>query len=76
VNLGEVLVRAGRQVEAIAVYEEAAAVLPDNASLHYNLGVLYYRNAQRKQAVEHMRRALSLEPSEDIRETLKAMERR
>lgn len=75
-NLGEALVRAGRQVEAIAVYEEAAAVLPDNASLHYNLGVLYYRNAQRKQALEHMRRALSLEPSEDIRETLKAMERR
>jgi hypothetical protein len=53
----------GRLEEAIALYEQAAALDPGWATPLYNLGLLLKRQRQWKQSLEYNRRATALDPT-------------
>jgi len=47
---------------AVAAYEQALSIDPDDASTYYNLAVVQMRLGRRAEAIEAFRRALSLDP--------------
>ena len=55
--------QAGDILGAIAAYESALKLQPDNAGAHSNLGAALVRLGRYDAAVEHYRRALSLDPA-------------
>ncbi len=48
--------------EGLAVYLQLLKERPDSAVLHFNTGVLFAKTQQWPQAVEHLQRAVDLEP--------------
>jgi tetratricopeptide (TPR) repeat protein len=55
---------AGRRPEARAGYESALKVTPDSAFLHRELGILEREDGNLQVAVDHFRRAASLDPGD------------
>jgi tetratricopeptide (TPR) repeat protein len=54
--------QSGRYAEAIKLYRELTRVLPDNAGLHFNLGLALDKNGQPAEAVPELERATKSEP--------------
>ena len=62
IELGKVLARRDRDVEAVEAYLLAAAIEPDNYRIHHALGLLYRRIDDLDRAAAGFSRALQLEP--------------
>ena len=72
VNLGVVYYQLGRFSDALAQYDAALAITPDDADIHHNRGAAYAQEALQSQtpdealldkAVEEFQRALEINPS-------------
>jgi tetratricopeptide (TPR) repeat protein len=61
-DLGTALSREGRRDEALAHYEAAARLRPDDAQIQYNLGVALAARGRAREAQERYERALALQP--------------
>jgi tetratricopeptide (TPR) repeat protein len=61
-NIGELLQQAGRFDEALALYEKARAVDPDDPRLHISFGSLARARDQHERAIESYERAVDLDP--------------
>ena len=61
-NLGFVLVRAGRPIEAITQYRKVLEVNPEYAEAHNNLGVALAARGQLDDAITHYQKALQIHP--------------
>jgi len=48
--------------EAIAHFQKALQVKPDNAEAHINLGNALYQNGRREEAIVHFQKALEITP--------------
>jgi len=60
--LGAVLKQTGRDADALAPMQKAAALTPSDAEVHNNLGVLLQAQGELKAALVSVRRALKLKP--------------
>lgn len=58
--LGQAYVEEEEYAEAIAAYQQAAAMMPDSASDVFNLGYAQYKNDENATAIETLSRALAL----------------
>jgi len=72
-RLGIALRREGKVEEAIAYYLEALDLAPNNAAVHYNLGVACGQCGQHKRAIQEFQTALNLDPS--LEEARREMEK-
>ncbi|MFH1616265.1 MAG: tetratricopeptide repeat protein [Planctomycetota bacterium] len=63
-NLGNCLAAAGELTEAIQQFEAILNAGNDDAQIHYKLGVLYDRIGKIYPALEHLNRALQIDPSD------------
>ncbi|MGO9244092.1 MAG: tetratricopeptide repeat protein [Verrucomicrobiia bacterium] len=61
-NLGNVLLQAGRLQEAIAHYEQALRINPDLADTHNNLGTALGQTGKIEEAIAHYEQALQIDP--------------
>ena len=61
-NLGNAVARAGRLGEAIAAYEQALAVMPNDVDALNNLGIVYARSGDVDGAIAQYKRALAYAP--------------
>ena len=52
----------GKVPEAIVLMEQLVVAHPDNDRYHFTLGALYDEDKQRDKGIEHMRRAIELNP--------------
>jgi tetratricopeptide (TPR) repeat protein len=57
---------AGRVAEARAAYDRALQATPDSAFLHHELGMLERKAGNAPAALEHLRRATALDPSDNV----------
>ena len=74
-RLGLVLARAGLTREAIVYLEAAAALAPQEARIHMNLGILYAQEGDLEAARDSLRHALRLRPDyARAREVLERLE--
>lgn len=64
---------AGRQPEAIALYEQVLARDPDSYDAHYGLGRALDLDGQYARAREHFQRAIELAPEASTEQTLRMM---
>jgi len=62
---GNAALDAGRLDDAIAAFSQAAALAPSWSTPWYNLGLVYKRQKQWRQSLEHNRRAAALDPSNE-----------
>ena len=62
-NLGNALVEAGNNDEAITHFQAALAIEPGFADAHYNLGSLYFRSGRLTEAESHLQQALIAQPN-------------
>lgn len=60
--LGNIRYREDRFDESIDIYREALRIQPDNASVHYNLGLALQTRGDTIEAIEHYRRTVALLP--------------
>jgi tetratricopeptide (TPR) repeat protein len=61
-NLGNAYRTAGKLDNAVAAYEQAAAILPDFAEVHGNLGVAYFKKGEMDKAVSEFHAAVRANP--------------
>jgi tetratricopeptide (TPR) repeat protein len=61
-NDGTALLSSGRVREAVACYQRAVALKPDDEEAHYNLGLAYAKAGQPAVAERHYREALRIFP--------------
>ncbi|HED66626.1 MAG TPA: tetratricopeptide repeat protein [Planctomycetes bacterium] len=61
-ELGDALLELGRGEEAVAAYEEAVAMVPKDAGLHYSIGDTLQQLGRAGDARPHIELALELEP--------------
>jgi tetratricopeptide (TPR) repeat protein len=61
-NLGMVLVRSGREPEAVAHFEAALALNPDDEKAQCNLGTSRLKAGRVDDAIEHLQRAVRIDP--------------
>jgi cellulose synthase operon protein C len=61
-TVGWAAYRRGAYDSAVSILEGAAAKLPDNASVHYHLGMSYAAAGQSDKAADQLKTALNLEP--------------
>src|SRR5580704_17281301 len=71
-TLGWVSYRQGDYRTAIPLFEEAAAALPDQASVHYHLGMGYISTGQLAKASEQLKIGLELAQDGDFAEKIRA----
>jgi protein O-mannosyl-transferase len=62
-GVGEVLVQLGRVEEAEELYETALRQDPEDATLHVNLGVIYFKGGNLDRAGQHFSAALKINPT-------------
>jgi len=60
-NLGLLLMRKDRLVDAISLFKQGLDVQPDSARLHHNLGQALLRQKQTAEAIKHFRKAVELQ---------------
>jgi tetratricopeptide (TPR) repeat protein len=68
-NLGNALVRAGRNAEAPPYFEAAMRVQPDNADAYTNIGVVAMQQGRDADARREFERALAMEPTHAVANT-------
>ncbi len=68
-NLGNALVRAGRNAEAPPYFEAAMRVQPESADAHANLGTVAMQQGRNADARREFDRALALEPTHPVAHT-------
>ena len=56
------LVRLGRFNDAIAAFQRAVAVAPESAAAENGLAVALAQAGRKEEAIQHVRRALDLDP--------------
>jgi len=61
-NFADVLVRLGRNEEAIEQYQKMAEIAPVGADTHYRWGVALSQAGRRTEATVHFNQALKLDP--------------
>ena len=61
-NLGNAYNSAGKADDAVATYEQAAAILPGFAEVHGNLGVAYFKKGEMDKAVSEFHAAVRANP--------------
>ncbi|MEF2232452.1 MAG: tetratricopeptide repeat protein [Pseudodesulfovibrio sp.] len=61
-RLGIILRGEGKWAEAVAVYEKALTIAPDDPVVHYNMGLAYWEGEERSRAIASFERALELDP--------------
>src|SRR2546427_3180970 len=61
-HIADVRYAQGNLPAAIKALEKAVGLAPDEAQLHYNLGMLYPQALELNKAVESLRRYIALEP--------------
>lgn len=61
-GIGQVLQQSNRQREAIAAFESALALEPENAQIHNNVAISYQELAQYAEAIRHYMRAIEIDP--------------
>jgi len=66
-RLGNALMLAGRDDDAIAAYRDASRFKPDFQEVHYNLGILYEKKGQHDEAVVEYKQALKSGENADVR---------
>jgi len=70
-NLGYVLLQQGNVGDAIAHYEQALRIKPDDAEAHSDLGTALYQTGQPEEAVAHYEQSLRINPDDaDVRYNL------
>jgi hypothetical protein len=69
-NLGLLLMDRDEYLEAVALFQEAADVIPESSKPLYNIGLAYSRRGWDEKAMGYFEKALAREPSD--RETLRA----
>ena len=67
------LARSGHLVEAVALFEEAVRVTPDDADLHRNLGLALWQQGRLEAAGPHLDRAVALKPGDESSRGLLAL---
>jgi len=79
IDRGISLSEQGRLVEAIRVLKKAESVKPDNALIHYNIGLVYGKTGDFVNAQKHLERFLEIEPKRPqapkIKELIKKIKR-
>jgi Flp pilus assembly protein TadD len=60
-----VLARSGRLADAVALFEEAVRVTPEDADLHRNLGLALWQQGRLEAAGPHLERAVALKPGDE-----------
>jgi len=68
-NLGNALVRAGRNAEAPPYFEAAMRVQPDSAEAHANLGTVAMQQGRNDDARREFARAIAMEPTHAVAHT-------
>lgn len=66
-TVGYALIKNGRTQDAVKVMERAAALLPNDPSVSYHLGLAYHLAGDRARSEQALRRSLSLGESADSR---------
>jgi Tfp pilus assembly protein PilF len=61
-NLGNALLQKGSVNEAIAHFQKALQIKPDNAEAHYNLGNALFKKGSLDEAIVHFQKALQITP--------------
>jgi tetratricopeptide (TPR) repeat protein len=74
-NYAAVLLRLGRNEEALARAREATRVSPESAEAFLLLGYAYYRNDHNHEAIAALKKSLQLRPDERAQTLLARMER-
>jgi Flp pilus assembly protein TadD len=73
-TLGWIYYKKGAYLRAIALLRDSAEKIPDNATVRYHLGMAYYRNGDRADAVRELTKSLRLHASapwaSDAKQTL------
>ncbi len=62
-NLARMFARSGKPDDAIANYQKALLIEPQNAVVHYNLGTLLGMRGQIEQSKKHLQQAVSVDPN-------------
>ena len=79
-TLGWIFYLKGSYLNAIAELRDSVELAPDNATIHYHLGLAYHKNNQQDEAKESLEKALEIAPNfkgaEDARKILEAIELR
>jgi tetratricopeptide (TPR) repeat protein len=70
-TLGWVSYRQGDYGTAVSLFEEAAAALPDQATVRYHLGMGYLSISQPGKASEQFKKALELAPNSKLAEEIR-----
>ncbi len=63
IRLGNLLMDSGRFREAIAAYEKALELRPEDANVRVDMGTCYRNAGESERAAEEYRKALSFDPS-------------
>lgn len=61
-RLGIILRGEGNWKEAVAVYEKALIIVPDDPVVHYNMGLAYWEGNERYTGLQCFEKALDLDP--------------
>jgi Flp pilus assembly protein TadD len=72
-NLGEILFAAGRSKEALEYYLVAAKIAPEQAALHYKLGLIYANLSDYANARARFAKVVELEPRTGLGRAAKKM---
>jgi tetratricopeptide (TPR) repeat protein len=70
-TLGWVSYHQGEYRTAVSLFEEAAAALPDQATVRYHLGMGYISIGQLGKASEQLKKALELAPNNELAEEIR-----
>lgn len=62
-NLGTTFQQEGRMEEAIAQYQKALEIDPDQADVHSNLGVVFLEMGRVDDSIAHLQKALQITPN-------------
>lgn len=74
-NYASLLLRTGRQGEALAAAQQAIAASPQSADAYAILGFAYYKSNRNREAIAAFRKSLQLRPDEALRRQLERLER-
>jgi tetratricopeptide (TPR) repeat protein len=71
-TLGWISYREGDYKSAVSLFEEAAANLPNLATVRYHLGMSYVATGQLSKASEQLKKALDLSPDRELADQIRA----
>jgi tetratricopeptide (TPR) repeat protein len=74
-NYASVLLRLGRNAEALSSAQQAASVSPQSAEAFALLGFAYYKNDRNREAISALKKSLQLRPDDGARQLLSKVER-